>query len=91
MDIQQQLRKVLFSCELPESECISIRSLLTRREFYVMNALFSGVRVRDLCVRLTVSEKTISNHKSKAQGKLHYFQRDVFHHTMLIDALKSSV
>lgn len=91
MDIQQQLQKVLFSCQLPESECVSIRSLLTRRELYVMNALFSGVRVSDLCVQLTVSEKTISSHKLKARDKLQYFQRDVFHHTLLTDALQSCV
>ncbi|CNL80251.1 helix-turn-helix transcriptional regulator [Yersinia aldovae] len=86
--IQQQLREILFSRKLPNTVCISIRSLLTRRELEVMKALFSGVSVRDLCVQLSVSEKTISTHKSRAQDKLQYFQKDIFHHIMLIDALQ---
>lgn len=85
--IRLRLKDTLFFNMKMNAKCINIRHILTRREICIMKSLYSGIRVRDLCTRLTLSEKTISSHKSSAQEKLQYFKQDLLHHTMLKDAL----
>ncbi|CQI92503.1 LuxR C-terminal-related transcriptional regulator [Yersinia frederiksenii] len=86
--IKQHLESTLLSDVEPNAEYISIRRILTRREFFIMKALYSGIQVRDLCNKLTISEKTVSSHKLSARDKLQYSRQVLLNYTMLMDALQ---